>query len=31
VVRTEVERALASRGPVVLDVPVDMSEYYDLV
>ncbi len=30
-VRTEVERALASRGPMLLDVQVDAAEYYDLV
>jgi acetolactate synthase-1/2/3 large subunit len=30
-VRTEVERALAGRFPVVLDVPIDPNEYGDLV
>ena len=30
-VRTEVERALIERLPVVLDVPIDPHEYYDLV
>jgi thiamine pyrophosphate-dependent acetolactate synthase large subunit-like protein len=30
-VRTEVERALVNRSPVVLEVPVDLSEYYELV
>ncbi len=30
-VRTGVERALAEHQPVVLDVPVDAGEYYDLV
>ena len=30
-VRTEIERALISHGPVVLEVPVDLGEYYDLV
>ncbi len=30
-VRTEVERALAGHEPVVLDVPVDLGEYYDLM
>jgi thiamine pyrophosphate-dependent acetolactate synthase large subunit-like protein len=30
-VKTEVERALVNRSPVLLDVPVDLGEYYDLV
>jgi acetolactate synthase-1/2/3 large subunit len=30
-VRTEVERALAGRFPMLLDVPIDLNEYYDLV
>ncbi len=30
-VRMEVERALASRRPLVLEVPTDLNEYYDLV
>ncbi len=30
-VRAEVARALTNRRPVLLDVPVDLSEYYDLV
>jgi len=30
-VRTEVERALVNRSSVVLEVPVDLGEYYDLV
>ena len=30
-VRMEIDRALAARNPVVLDVPVDFQEYYELV
>ena len=30
-VRTAVERAFATRSPLVLDVPVDMQEYHSLV
>jgi thiamine pyrophosphate-dependent acetolactate synthase large subunit-like protein len=30
-VRTEIERALIERCPMLLDVPIDLNEYHDLV